>query len=130
MTNAYKIAVLPGDGIGPDVCAEATKVLQIIAKLFGHQFQLENGLCGGAAYDKHQSHLPSETIDLIERSDAVLFGSVGGPPNEQEHPKVRSSFPSKSIGNKVLICAVERCREKLLIGPKEKVQSGCEYSAW
>ena len=82
------IAVLPGDGIGPEVCAEAIKVLKTVASLFGHEFLFKEALCGGAAFDKFKKHLPQETIDVVKNSDAVLFGSVGGPPDAQEDPKV------------------------------------------
>lgn len=87
--SSYKIAVLPGDGIGPEVCAEAVKVLRTVGELFHHEFSFEHALCGGAAYDAFQTHLPQSTIDTVANSDAVLFGSVGGPTDAQEDPKVR-----------------------------------------
>ncbi len=83
----YKIALLPGDGIGPEVCDEAVKVLQAIEKKFGHKFVLTKGLIGGAAYDEHKSHFPDETKELCKNADAVLFGSVGGPVAEMHLPK-------------------------------------------
>ena len=69
-----KIAVLPGDGIGPEVTAEAVKVL---GRLGG--FEFETALVGGAAYDDGGHPLPSATLDLCRSADAVLFGAVGGP---------------------------------------------------
>ncbi len=69
-----KIAVLPGDGIGPEVTAEAVKVLE---RLGG--FEFETALVGGAAYDDGGHPLPLATLDLCKRADAVLFGAVGGP---------------------------------------------------
>ncbi len=72
---ARKIAVLPGDGIGPEVTAEAVKVL----KATGAAFEFEEALVGGAAYDDGGHPLPPATLDLCRASDAVLFGAVGGP---------------------------------------------------
>ena len=74
-----RIAVLPGDGIGPEVCAEALRTLESVADAFGHAFELESGLIGGAAIDAHGDPLPPATIALCERADAVLLGAVGGP---------------------------------------------------
>ncbi|KAJ0400952.1 hypothetical protein ATCC90586_007613 [Pythium insidiosum] len=97
-TKTHRIAVLPGDGIGPEVCAEAQRVLETTASLFGHSFVFEHALCGGAAYDAHQSHLPQATIDTVARADAVLFGSVGGPPDAQEHPKWKDAEKNCLLG--------------------------------
>jgi 3-isopropylmalate dehydrogenase len=74
-----KIAVLPGDGIGPEVVAEGVKVLQAIAETFGHTFELAQGLAGGIAIDVTGSPLPHESLALCRASDAVLLGAVGGP---------------------------------------------------
>ncbi len=81
------IAVLPGDGIGSEVMAEALRVLKFIAAKFGHEFETKEGTVGGAAFEKFGSHLPSETLELCSASDAILFGSVGGPINEMHKPK-------------------------------------------
>ena len=82
-----KVAVLSGDGIGPEVMAEALKVLNVIAKKYNHTFEFKDGYVGGIAYDKTGSPLPEETIKLCENSDAVLFGSVGGPKWESLPPE-------------------------------------------
>lgn len=82
-----KIAVLAGDGIGPEVMASAIEVLNAVAQKFGHNFTYNYGYVGGAAYDKYQEHLPLETINICKQSDAVLFGSVGGPITDQANPK-------------------------------------------
>jgi 3-isopropylmalate dehydrogenase len=74
-----KIAVLPGDGIGPEVIAEAVKVLKSVAQTYGHEFAFREGLVGGAAIDAVGNPLPAETLQLCQESDAVLFGAVGGP---------------------------------------------------
>ena len=74
-----KIAVLPGDGIGPEVIAEAVGVLEAVGRRFGHAFDLETGRVGGNAIDDFGTPLPDETVELCRRSDAILFGAVGGP---------------------------------------------------
>jgi 3-isopropylmalate dehydrogenase len=75
----YKITVLPGDGIGPDIVREALEVLKLIGEKFGHSFQLTEADMGGIAIDKHGVPLPQATIDACKSSDAVLLGAVGGP---------------------------------------------------
>jgi len=74
-----KIAVLPGDGIGPEVTAKAVAVLEAVASKFGHEFSFEEGLMGGIAIDKTGNPLPDETITICENADAILLGAVGGP---------------------------------------------------
>ena len=75
----YRIAVLPGDHVGPEVMAEGVKVLRQVGDLYGLQLALREGLVGGAAIDAVGDPLPEETLRLCRESDAVLFGSVGGP---------------------------------------------------
>lgn len=74
-----KIAVLAGDGIGPEVMAEALKVLRAAEKKFAFQLACEHADVGGCAIDNHGQALPPQTLALCEQSDAILFGSVGGP---------------------------------------------------
>jgi len=87
----FKIAVLPGDGIGPEVTAEAVKVLEAIGRAFGHQFSLEFADVGGISIDNHGTPLLPEVRDLAQSTDAVLFGAVGGPkwddPSATVHPE-------------------------------------------
>ncbi|MDD2800876.1 MAG: 3-isopropylmalate dehydrogenase [Methylobacter sp.] len=73
-----KIAVLPGDGIGPEIVAEAIKVLEVLNAEVNLGLEFEHGLIGGAAYDVHGSPFPQQTLDLAKQSDAVLLGAVGG----------------------------------------------------
>lgn len=75
----YKIAVLPGDGIGPEVMAEATQVLQQAATLYGFKVELEYGVVGGASIDAHGRPLTDPVLKLAKESDAVLLGAMGGP---------------------------------------------------
>lgn len=87
--KSYKVAVLPGDGIGPEVMAQAHKVLDAIEKKHGIAFERDEHDVGGIAIDNHGCPLPESTVKACEESDAVLFGSVGGPkwehlpPNDQ-----------------------------------------------
>ncbi|OGG26403.1 3-isopropylmalate dehydrogenase [Candidatus Gottesmanbacteria bacterium RIFCSPLOWO2_01_FULL_39_12b] len=73
------IAVLPGDGVGPEVIEEAIKILKNIAKVFGHEFMFEYGLIGACAIEKNGNPLPDETLVSCKKSDAVLFGAIGHP---------------------------------------------------
>jgi 3-isopropylmalate dehydrogenase len=73
------IAVLGGDGIGPEVVAQGVRVLQAVAARGGHRFELQEALLGGVAMDKTGSPLPAETLSLCRSADAVLLGAVGGP---------------------------------------------------
>jgi len=87
----FDVAVLPGDGVGPEVIAEATKVLQAVAERFGHKFFLHQGLVGGCAIDVSGVALSQETLDMCKQCDAVLLGAVGGPkwddPQAKVHPE-------------------------------------------
>jgi 3-isopropylmalate dehydrogenase len=74
-----KIALIPGDGIGPDIVNEGTRVLDAIAKKFGHKFTYETVLAGGAAIDKFGEPLPQASLDTCLKADSVLLGAVGGP---------------------------------------------------
>ena len=82
------IAVLPGDGIGPEVTAQAKKVLKAIALEFGHKFNFKEAVVGACAIDKTGSPLPEETLKLCKSNDAVLFGAIGDPKydNDPEDP--------------------------------------------
>jgi 3-isopropylmalate dehydrogenase len=82
-----KIAILPGDGIGPEVMREAVRVLDAVKKTHGVELTYHHADVGGCAIDKHGSALPAETLALCESSDAVLFGSVGGPKWEKLPPE-------------------------------------------
>lgn len=79
MADVKKIAVIAGDGIGPEVVAEAIKVMNKTEELFGYKFSFEHGLFGGIAIDEKGTPLPQDTLDMCKRADAVLLGAVGGP---------------------------------------------------
>ncbi len=91
------IAILAGDGIGPEVMAEAIKVLKKVEEKFGHQFELTEKLVGGAAIDATGEPLPKDTLAACEAADAILFGSVGGPKWDdlpaEKRPEVGALLP-------------------------------------
>ena len=76
---SYKIAVLPGDGIGPEVVKEGTQVLSQIASLYGFRVEFQEGLVGGASIDAHGKPLTDPVLKLAKESAAVLLGAMGGP---------------------------------------------------
>jgi 3-isopropylmalate dehydrogenase len=84
-----KITVLGGDGIGPEVTAEAVRVLQAVAAGHGHEFEFVESLIGGAAIDSSGSPLPPRTVDACRSSAAVLLGAVGGPQWSDPAARVR-----------------------------------------
>ena len=83
----FKVAVLPGDGIGPEVIAEAIKVLNAAAERFGFTIEYKEALVGGAAIDAVGKALPQETLDVCNEAHAILFGAVGGPKWESLPPE-------------------------------------------
>lgn len=83
------IVALPGDGIGPEIVREGVRVLEAVAQRFGHEFQIEEHLIGGAAIDKTQSALPAPTLSACGTADAVLLGAVGGPKWSDPNAKIR-----------------------------------------
>ena len=84
-----RITVLPGDGVGPDVVAEAQRVLDEVGRRFGHRFDYSTGHIGGIAIDKYGEALPEPTLTACSRSDAVLLGAVGGPKWDNPNARVR-----------------------------------------
>src|SRR5438105_353123 len=84
-----KIVILPGDGIGPEVTAEAVRVLQTVAGLHGYRFEFEEHAIGGVSIKKHGSPLPRTTLDACLASDAVLLGAVGSPEYDRDAPNQR-----------------------------------------
>lgn len=98
-----KIAVLPGDGIGPEIIAQAICVLKSIEKKYGHQFEFKEGLIGACAIDACGQPYPDQTHKLCEESDAVLFGAIGDPkydhdPNAKVRPEQGLLKMRKKLG--------------------------------
>jgi len=79
-----KIAVLPGDGIGPEVIAQAIKVIHALEKKFNFQFELQEELIGGAAMNQGLAPLPDKTLAICHQADAILFGAIGDPKYDQD----------------------------------------------
>ncbi|MBN2067976.1 MAG: 3-isopropylmalate dehydrogenase [Candidatus Diapherotrites archaeon] len=79
MARKFKVAVLPGDGIGPEIMEQALKALDAVGEKFSHEFEATEALFGGIAIDKTGEPLPKETIEICKQSDAILGGAVGGP---------------------------------------------------
>ncbi len=88
------IALIPGDGIGPDVVDEAVNVLNTVANKFGHKFTYKNVIAGGKAIDMFKNPLPKDQLDICLQSDAVLLGAVGGPKWDDVDPSIR---PEKAL---------------------------------
>ena len=84
-----RIVLLPGDGIGPEVVAQGERVLNAVAKQFGHSFEMVSHPMGGIAIDQFGTSLPDETLDACQASAAVLLGAVGGPKWDDPAAKVR-----------------------------------------
>lgn len=101
MSKTYQIAVLPGDGIGPEVMAEALKVLDAIQNKYDVTFVRTFANVGGIAIDVEGKALPEKTIEICKASDAILFGSVGGPKWESlppdEQPERGALLPLRKI---------------------------------
>ena len=87
----FSLAVLPGDGVGPEVIDEAIKVLRAVGAMYGHDFKLEYGLVGGVAIDKEGTSLSTQTLKMCKSKDAILLGAVGDPkyddPQAPVHPE-------------------------------------------
>ncbi|MEM9834505.1 MAG: isocitrate/isopropylmalate family dehydrogenase, partial [Bacteroidota bacterium] len=98
-----KIAVLAGDGIGPEVTKQALKVLRAIERAFGHEFTYEEGLVGAAAIDETDNPFPEATEKLCTQADAILFGAIGHPkydndPNAKVRPEQGLLAMRKKLG--------------------------------
>ena len=94
MQNNYRVALIPGDGIGPEIVAEAEKVLRKINEQFGLELHFESALVGGAAIDETDTPLPDDTLDKARKADAILLGAVGGP---QWDKRPMASRPEKGL---------------------------------
>ncbi len=90
----YKIALLKGDGIGPEIVDEAVKVLDKIGQKYGHKFEYTQGYLGGESIDRYGVPLSKETTEICKSSDSVLLGAVGGPEWDNIEPEKR---PEKGL---------------------------------
>ena len=89
-----KIAVLSGDGIGPEVTQQSLKVLKALGRKFNHKIELESGLVGAVAIDKYGDPYPDQTHQVCLNSDAVLFGAIGDPKHDND-PKAKEKASQK-----------------------------------
>ncbi len=101
MSKSHKIAVLPGDGIGPEIMDAALKVLDAVEQKYDVKFERTFANVGGIGIDKEGKALPDTTIDICKNSEAILFGSVGGPKWEtlppEEQPERAALLPLRKI---------------------------------
>lgn len=103
------IAVIPGDGIGPEVIQQSIKVLDAIAQQFKHQFKYTYCLMGADAIDKTGNPLPEQTIEVCLKSDAILFGAIG-------HPKYDNDPTAKVRPEQGLLRIEKSCSFMLISG--------------
>jgi 3-isopropylmalate dehydrogenase len=92
------IAVLAGDGIGPEIMKSAVRVLDAVNSKFNHTIETREALSGGDAFEKFGVHLPEETVEMCKGSDAILFGAVGGPVSDQESPRWKDAEKNVILG--------------------------------
>lgn len=132
----YNIAIIPGDGIGPEVTAQAKKALDAISEMYEHHFSYTYAQMGACAIDATGNPLPEETIDICEGSDAILFGAIGHPkydndPSAKVRPEQGLLRLRKSLG---LFCNIRpvKAYEKLIDNSplKKEIISGADMSIY
>jgi 3-isopropylmalate dehydrogenase len=94
----FTIAVLKGDGIGPEIADEGLRVLQAVGGRFGHEFTFVETYAGGEAWERFGEHLPPSTIETCRAADAILKGPFGGPTSELNHPKWKGVETTAILG--------------------------------
>ncbi|MGB5942796.1 MAG: 3-isopropylmalate dehydrogenase [Leeuwenhoekiella sp.] len=132
----FRIALLPGDGIGPDVTEQAIKALEAIADVYDHTFEFTKALVGAVAIDKTGNPLPEETLDICEASDAILFGAIGHPkydndPSAKIRPEQGLLRLRKSLGLFCNIRPVKAYEQLIEKSPlKREIISGTDISIY
>ena len=126
------IAVLAGDGIGPEITAQAVKVLEAIAQKFQHNFTFTNALVGGAALDEKGDPLPQETLEICKKADAILFGTIGDPKYNdleiKDRPEQGLLRLRKDLGLYVNIRPIKSFKPLIHRSPiKEKVSANTDF---
>jgi 3-isopropylmalate dehydrogenase len=126
-----KIALLPGDGIGPEVAAQGARVLEAVARKSGHHFEFQSLPMGGNAIDSHGNPLPDETLAACRVSDAILLGAVGGPkwddPNAKTRPEAGLLKIRKELGLFANLRPIAPSRHLLAASPlKPEIVSGTD----
>lgn len=128
-----KIAILPGDGIGPEVTAQALKVLKAVGNVYNHQFELQEALVGAAAIDATGDPFPEETEKVCQDSDAILFGAIGDPkydndPKAKVRPEQGLLAMRKKLGLFANVRPVKSYDALLPISPlKEEIISNTDF---
>jgi 3-isopropylmalate dehydrogenase len=128
-----KLAVLSGDGIGPEVTGQALKVLKAIGEAYNHQFDYEEGLVGAAAIDATGDPFPEKTENICQNSDAILFGAIGHPkydldPRAKVRPEQGLLAMRKKLGLFANVRPVKSYKALLPISPlKEEIISGTDF---
>ena len=132
----YHIAVIPGDGIGPEVTEQAKKALEAVADEFGHHFRYTEALMGACAIDQTGNPLPEETLEICEKSDAILFGAIGHPkydndPTAKVRPEQGLLRIRKSLGLFCNIRPVKAYEQLITNSPlKKEIISGADMSIY
>ena len=131
--NTYKIAVLKGDGIGPEIVDEAIRVLETVGRRFNIEFDYSEGLIGGIAIDTVGSPFPAETQRICEQADAILFGAIGDPkfdndPSAKVRPEQGLLAMRKTLGLYANIRPVAAYDSLLNLSPlKESITKGADF---
>ncbi|HEY6395589.1 MAG TPA: isocitrate/isopropylmalate family dehydrogenase, partial [Candidatus Binataceae bacterium] len=128
---AYKVLVLKGDGIGPEVVGEALQVLRVIARRSAVDIEFKEGPIGGHALDAHGTPLPDDVLKQAQDSDAILLGAVGGPkwdnPNAEKRPEQALLGLRKALGLFANVRPVKTVKELLGASPiKPEIISGVD----
>src|SRR5271157_1083881 len=128
---AYKISVLRGDGIGPEVVGEATQVLKIVARRSAVDLEFKEGAIGGHALDTRGTPLPDDVLKQAQESDAILLGAVGGPkwdnPNAEKRPEQALLGLRKALGLFANLRPVKTIKELIPASPlKPEVIGGVD----
>lgn len=126
MSKNYHIAVLPGDGIGPEVMAQALKVLEAVRSRFAMKISTSHYDVGGIAIDNHGTPLPKATVEGCENADAVLFGSVGGLNGNTCRPPGSLSAARCCHCVNILNCSAT-CVRRSCTGAGNVLSAACRY---
>src|SRR5947208_17142682 len=101
MQTLHRVAVLPGDGVGPEVTAQAVKALKAVEQVIGPAFGLQNGMIGGCAVEATTAPHPAETIAVGNNADAIVLGAVGGPQWDSKRPEVSPEQALPQLGQRL-----------------------------
>src|SRR5271170_5806183 len=128
---AYKVLVLKGDGIGPEVVGEALQVLKLVARDSAIDIEFKDGIIGGHAIDQFGTPLPDDVLKHAQESDAILLGAVGGPkwdnPNAEQRPEQALLGLRKALGLFANLRPVKTIKDLAAASPlKPEIVSGVD----